>query len=37
MSGMLTSSNTYCSNFVPNFTQHGGQLFITKELIQNFI
>lgn len=30
MKALLPSANTHCSNFIPNFTMHGGQLFLTK-------
>lgn len=37
LSGMLPQGNKYCSSLVPDFSVHGGRLFITKEFLQNFV
>jgi hypothetical protein len=37
MAGKLPQGNTFCSEFVPDFTNTGASLFINKEFVQNFV
>ncbi len=37
MTGKLPANNKYCGVYEPDFAAHGGELFFTKEFIQNFI
>lgn len=37
MAGKFPSGNSVCNGFVPDFTNTGSSLFISKAFIQNFI